>query len=104
MIILFPGNCQYASLFPGLGKRIPYVDFPVTKDSTTRLLIQMVHPCFFDILRKATKEQLAFLRVQKLGGFGPVDNEEPCNKCKNNGGEALDDENPTPSIITTDAC
>lgn len=83
-------------------KYIPYVNLPVTKDTPPGFLIQSIHSSLCHIFAQSTEEQLPLFGTEELGGFRPVDNEEFRHDGDDERGEAFDDKDPAPAIVTTD--
>ena len=83
-------------------KYIPYVNLPVTKGTPPGFLIQSVHSSLCHVFAQSTDEQLPLLGTEELGCFRPVDDEEFGHDGEDEGGEAFDDEDPAPAIVTTD--
>ena len=81
---------------------IPDIDFPVTKNPACSLFVQTVHSSLRDVFAQPAQQDFAFVVVQELGCFWPINDEEFCKARYKNRDESFDDENPAPAFISTD--
>ena len=82
---------------------VPDVNLPVPKNADSRFLVKTIHYRFGFILKYSAKQQSSLLVVKELCLFRPVDNERIAGDGADDCDETLDDENPAPSFIVSDA-
>lgn len=80
-------------------REIPQVDLRVRKRPLQRLPVQPTHPRLALIRSQPPDEQLAFRLGQEGGRLGPVHDDELGDNGEDDGGQAFDDEDPSPAAV-----